>query len=119
MAEKSGTYKFNENNETVDEVKEKDTPVNPEPNPDPNPVDQGKKEKKELIIKLPDVKAGAKKFFRGAKKVAGGIAIGAAGGLAVLGGLAYIGSRIEMKPLPDPEPEENDEDEEKEDEEEA
>lgn len=114
MAEKSGTYKFNENNETVDEAAVKENPVNPEPNPDPNPVDQGKKEKKELTIKLPDVKAGAKKFWRGAKKVAGGIAVGAAGGLAVLGGLAYIGSKMEMKPLPDPEPEEEDDDEEEE-----
>lgn len=105
------------NNGTVDETKDQTTPVNPEPNPDPNPVDHGKKEKKELTIKLPDVKAGAKKFFKGAKKVAGGIAIGAAGGLAVLGGLAYIGSKMEMKPLPDPEPEEDDEDEEEKEEE--
>lgn len=103
------------NNETVDKEKDQTTPVNPEP--DPAPVDQGKKEKKELTIKLPDVKAGAKKLWKGAKKVAGGIAIGAAGGLAVLGGLAYIGSKMEMKPLPDPEPEEDEDEEEKEEEE--
>lgn len=100
------------NGTTVDETKDQETPVNPEPATDP--VDQGKKE---LTIKIPDIKAGAKKVWKGAKKVAGGIAIGAAGGLAVLGGLAYIGSRLEMKPLPEPEPEEEDEDEEKEDEE--
>lgn len=103
-------------NTTVNETKEKDTPVNPEPI---DPVDQGKKEKKELTIKLPDIKAGAKKVWKGAKKVAGGIAVGAAGGLAVLGGLAYIGSKLETKPLPDPEPEEEDEDEEEKEEEEA
>lgn len=100
---------------TVDEVKDQETPVNPEP--DTAPVDQGKK--KELTIKLPDIKAGAKKVWKGAKKVAGGIAIGAAGGLAVLGGLAYIGSKLEMKPLPEPEPEEDDEDEEEKEEEES
>lgn len=104
---------------TVDETKEKETPVNPEPTPDP--VDQEpKKEKREITIKFPDVKSGAKKFWRGAKKVAGGIAVGAVGGLAMLGGLAYIANKVEMKPLPDPEPEDNeDQDEEKEDEEES
>lgn len=113
MAEKSGRYEFNKGT-TVDETKDQTTPVNPEP--DPAAVDQGKKEKKELTIKLPDIKAGAKKVWKGAKKVAGGIAIGAAGGLAVLGGLAYIGSKMEAKPVV-PEPEEKDEDEEEKEEE--
>jgi selenophosphate synthetase-related protein len=103
------------NKGTVDETKEQETPVNPEPATDP--VDQKDPKKKELTIKLPDVKAGAKKFWKGAKKVAGGIAVGAVGGLAMLGGLAYIGSKMDMKPLPEPEEDDDQDEEEKEDEE--
>jgi hypothetical protein len=103
------------NKETVDKTEDHETPVNPEPATDP--VDQKDPKKKELTIKLPDIKAGAKKLWKGTKKVAGGIAIGAAGGLAVLGGLAYIGSKMEMKPLPEPEEDDDQDEEEKEDEE--